>query len=72
MRRVVMFLVSVVVMVLLVWLVFRGTDWTMVRDALRQVHWGWVLAAQAAIWTSFITRIRRWSRRSRGCRFFYP
>jgi len=61
MRRVVMFLVSVVVMVLLVWLVFRGTDWTMVRDALRQVHWGWVLAAQAAIWTSFITRIRRWS-----------
>jgi glycosyltransferase 2 family protein len=61
MKRIVLFVVSIVVMVLLVWVVFRGTDWSMVREAMRQVRWGWLLAAQAAIWISFFTRIRRWS-----------
>lgn len=57
-RRVV---VGVVVTVVLVAVLFRGTDWAELGRALADVHVGWLLATQALLFASNFTRVQRWS-----------
>jgi len=45
---------------LLLWWLFHDTDWPAVWASIRQVHPGWILVNQAAIWLGFFTRILRW------------
>lgn len=46
---------------LLLWLLFRGTDWSEVGNALRDLSVGWLLVAQALLWGSYFTRVQRWT-----------
>jgi hypothetical protein len=45
----------------LLWLLFRGTDWSEVGASLRGVHPGWLFAAQIPLWASAFARVQRWS-----------
>lgn len=46
---------------LLVWLLFRGTDWSELAAAIRGVDPGWLIASQLVLWGSCFTRVQRWS-----------
>lgn len=45
----------------LLWLVFRGTDWHEVWQAIRAMHKGWFLLALLPLGASFFLRVKRWS-----------
>lgn len=45
----------------LIWLLFRETDWHAVGRALREANWWWLLLSTALVFVTFLTRIRRWS-----------
>ncbi len=47
--------------VLMVWLLFRGTDWAEVRSALADANWPLLLAAFVPFFAQHFARIRRWS-----------
>jgi uncharacterized protein (TIRG00374 family) len=49
------------VAVLLLWLLFRGTDWGEVGRALRDLGLGWLLLAQAILVGSCFARVQRWT-----------
>ncbi len=61
MKRLIWTIASFAIGALLVWLLFRGTDWDRVYGAVRQAHLGWLLLMEIPIILSFITRIQRWS-----------
>ncbi|MBN2005994.1 MAG: flippase-like domain-containing protein [Anaerolineae bacterium] len=48
------------VAILSLWLLTRELDWSQVGDALRGVHYGWLLLGVAAIVGTFFTRAWRW------------
>jgi len=45
---------------LLIWLLFRDTDWHAVGMALREANWWWLLLSVLLVFVTFVTRIRRW------------
>jgi hypothetical protein len=45
----------------LLWLVFRGTDWNEVFAAISSIDPLWFALAQVPIWISFFARIQRWT-----------
>jgi uncharacterized membrane protein YbhN (UPF0104 family) len=53
--------VGVVLMVGMVWLLFRDTDWGQVREALRGANWPLLLVALVPMFLSHPARVRRWS-----------
>lgn len=46
---------------LLIWFLFRGTDWRAVLNSFRHAHLGWIMLSQVLIWASFFSRIQRWT-----------
>lgn len=60
MKKTVQILAGLALGGLLLWWVFRGTDWGEVWGALRTVHWGWLAVAEAFVVASFFVRILRW------------
>ncbi len=46
---------------LLLWAVFRDTDWRAVGEAMRDAHPGWMAASIVLVFVAFITRAQRWS-----------
>lgn len=61
MKKTIQLAIGLAVGGLLLWLVFRGTDWAKVWAALGEARWGWLALAVAAIVASFYTRVQRWS-----------
>jgi uncharacterized protein (TIRG00374 family) len=47
--------------IVLVWLLFRNTDWSEVWDSVRGAHLGWVLVATGLVILSFFLRVMRWT-----------
>jgi len=45
----------------LLWLLFKDTNWTAVGEAIRGMHWGWFGLTQIPLWGVFFVRVRRWS-----------
>lgn len=45
----------------LLWVLFRNTQWAAVGHALRTAHVGWLFLATALVFVTFLTRIVRWS-----------
>lgn len=45
---------------LLLWILFRDTDWQAVGRALREANWWWLLLSFLLVFATFVTRIRRW------------
>ena len=46
---------------LLVWLLFRSTDWPAVANAITHIDWVWLLLAQIPLFLTFPARVQRWS-----------
>ena len=46
---------------LLLWILFRGTDWGEVLEAIRGVSIGWLIAAHVPLLLMFPIRIQRWT-----------
>ncbi len=61
MKKVVVNTVGIILAALLVWWMFRGTNWAEVAHAFRTVHWLWL--GMSVIWVvlGFFTRVQRWS-----------
>lgn len=45
----------------LLWLLFKDTNWAAVGEAIRGMHWGWFAATQIPLWGVFFIRVQRWS-----------
>ena len=60
MKKTVQIIIGLILGVLLLWWVFRDTDWAEVWGALRKVHWGWLAVAELFVLISFVIRILRW------------
>ncbi len=45
---------------LLIWLLFRNTDWHAVGNALMNANWWWLALSFALVFVTFLTRIKRW------------
>ncbi len=60
-RRVAAILVCAALTILLLWVVFRDTDWPAVGQAMRAARPGWMLATIALVFLSFFARAQRWS-----------
>lgn len=60
-RRVAAVAVCLLLTALLLWVVFRDTDWRAVGNAMRAARPGWMLASVALVFLSFFTRAQRWS-----------
>ncbi|MBI4557139.1 MAG: flippase-like domain-containing protein [Candidatus Hydrogenedentes bacterium] len=61
MKRTLQISLSCAVGLALVWLLFRGTNWSEVKASVEGVSVRWLLASQIFIWGSFFTRVQRWS-----------
>ncbi|MFP4501104.1 MAG: lysylphosphatidylglycerol synthase transmembrane domain-containing protein [Candidatus Hydrogenedentota bacterium] len=61
-RGAVRVVVGVVVAAVLLWFLFRGTDWAELWRALANISWPWFLLAQVAGWATYFTRAARWHR----------
>ncbi len=61
MKRAIQTLVGLAFGGFLVWLLVRGTDWREVGQSIRNVHVGWFIAAQLALWATFPMRVQRWT-----------
>lgn len=59
-KRLVQTFVGLLVAGILLWLLFRGTAWDEVEEALRTVQPGWLLLAQGMLWAACFTRVHRW------------
>ena len=53
--------VGILLSILLLWFLFRDTDWGVLGLALRQVEISWLLLAFLLSFVSFIVRVQRWS-----------
>ncbi len=61
MQRRIQIILGAVIGVLLVWWLFKDTNWVAVGAALRAANWGWLAFGIATILLSFVVRIWRWS-----------
>ena len=61
MKRGLQALIGLVIGALMVWLLFRDTDWKEVGEGIKRIHWGWFVAAQIPLWLSFPIRVQRWT-----------
>lgn len=61
MKRGIQALAGLVLGVVLVWLVFRGTDWVKVGDAIRTMDLRWFVVSMVPLWLSFFFRVQRWT-----------
>ena len=52
---------GLLVAVVLLWLLFRGTDWSELGGSLRGANLAWLGVAQILVWASAFTRVQRWS-----------
>jgi uncharacterized protein (TIRG00374 family) len=46
---------------LLLWYLFRDTDWLGLTAAIRDAHWGWLALSVSLVVAAFFTRVQRWS-----------
>ncbi len=60
MQRRIQILLGAVIGVVLVWWLFKDTNWVAVFAAVRAAHWGWLAFAVATLLLSFVVRIWRW------------
>lgn len=51
---------GLILAVVLVWWIFRGTNWAELFNALRSMQIPWLLVAITAVLASFVTRVWRW------------
>jgi glycosyltransferase 2 family protein len=61
MKKIVNAALGLIIGGVLLWLLFRDTQWSAVGDAIRRMHWGWFLLAQIPLWGVFFIRVQRWS-----------
>lgn len=61
MKRGLQALVGLLIGGVMVWLLFRDTDWHEVGQGLKRIHYGWFVAAQIPLWLTFPTRVQRWT-----------
>jgi len=61
MQRRIQIILGALIGVLLVWWLFKDTNWTAVGAALRGANWGWMAFGVATLFLSFVVRIWRWS-----------
>lgn len=59
-RRIEVF-VGLAIGVVLVWLLFRNTDWSEVWKSMRGAHPGWVMVTVGLVVLSFFVRVQRWT-----------
>ncbi len=45
----------------LIWWMFKDTDWVQLWNAIKSMHFGWLLASLVAVGISFFTRVQRWT-----------
>ncbi len=45
----------------LVWVLFRNTDWSEVAESIRTIDWTWFAIAQVPLFLSFPARVQRWT-----------
>ena len=60
MQRRIQILLGAVIGVVLVWWLFKDTNWGAVLTAVRAANWGWMAVAVATLLLSFVVRIWRW------------
>jgi uncharacterized protein (TIRG00374 family) len=53
--------VGVLLAVVLLWVLFRGTDWQVLREAIGRAEPGWLLVALVLGFASLFARVQRWS-----------
>lgn len=61
MKRKIQIAIGVIVTVLLVWFLFRDTDWAEVGNALRHASVPWILLSVVFVVVAFFFRAQRWS-----------
>lgn len=61
MRRGVQALIGLVIGAIMVWLLFRDTDWHEVGQGFKRINYGWFFAAQIPLWLTFPVRVQRWT-----------
>lgn len=61
MKRGLQALIGLVVGAVMVWLLFRDTDWREVARGFSNIHYGWFFAAQIPLWLTFPVRVQRWT-----------
>lgn len=54
-------LVGLLIGGVLIWVLFRDTDWAEVGRSIKNIHWGWLAIAHVPLAFSFVFRIIRWS-----------
>jgi len=54
-------IIGLLVAGVLLWLLFRRTDWSELVGALRDVRLAWVGAAQLLLWAGLLARVQRWT-----------
>ena len=59
MKKTLHLIVGLVIGIGLLWVLFRDTAWAEVFKAIRGARLGWLLAAEAAILVTFLTRVQR-------------
>lgn len=60
MQRRIQIIFGALVGVVLVWWLFKDTNWGAVFTAVRAANWGWLAIALATLFLSFVVRIWRW------------
>ncbi len=60
MQRRIQIILGALIGVVLVWWLFKDTNWGAVFAALRGVHWGWMAFSVLTLLLSFVVRIWRW------------
>lgn len=61
MKRLIQTSLGLAIGVVLVWVLFRGTQWNEVGESIRNVSVGWFLFALLLLAVSFPARVQRWS-----------
>lgn len=46
---------------LLIWLLFRDTDWKSLFETIKNVKINWLILAQVFAWSTYFSRVQRWS-----------
>lgn len=61
MKRKIQALIGLLIGAVMVWLLFRDTNWSEVGTAFQNIHWGWLAVSQIPLWMTFPTRVQRWT-----------
>ncbi len=60
MKKYIQAIVGIIIGGVLIWVLFRDTNWAEVGDAIKNIHWGWLAAAHVPLAMSFVFRVIRW------------